>query len=418
MPQPSLSEMFQTFGRIGLLSFGGPAAQIGLMQDELVDRHNWISQEDFLKATSFCMLLPGPEAMQIATYVGWQMRGVMGGVLAGLLFVLPGAAVIFALTALYIIFGPLPLTQAILTGIQAVVVAILVQALIRMGGRMLTTWIKCGFAVAGFIAMGIGIPFPILIFGAGILGYVFLRDRSAPMVPVKHATWSIRPIIVCVALWCLPFAMLSLFPNTFLWDVGTLFSKLAVVSFGGAYAVLSYLSQTAVQDFGWLTPPQMVDALGLAETTPGPLILVTQFVGTFAGYGNGGWGIALLAGLLTLWVTFIPCFLWIFAFAPHLEWLSAQRWIAASLSGITAVVIGVIANLAAWFAMNILFDSHAPFAVLGQSVSAPIISSFNLWVAGLTALAIALLIWRKMPVLVVLPAIAGLGAFGHVFLGL
>ncbi len=402
----SWAEMTRVFGRIGCLSFGGPAAQIALMQDELVDRHKWISQEGFLRAISLCMLLPGPEAMQLATYVGWKMRGVWGGVLAGTLFVIPGALVIFALAALYLAFGTMPITQAILLGIQCSVVAILIQALKKMVGRILAGPVALGLAVLAFLALYIfQIPFPIVILLAGLVGAFAMRPKQESKSSAGRWAWS--PIFITAALWALPFAVFAALGADFLWQISAVFSQLAVMTFGGAYAVLSYLSQIAVQDAGWVSADQMIDALGLAETTPGPLILVTQFVGVLAGNSVGGWGLAIAAGFTVLWVTFVPCFLWIFAFAQHLEWLTHQPRLAAALKGVSAAVVGVIAQLALWFVLNILFGRTAPGSI-------PDFAALNFWAVAGIAVACLLVFWRKWAVVWVVPVMGVLGAISFV----
>ncbi len=404
--EASWADMTRVFGRIGCLSFGGPAAQIALMQDELVDREKWISQDQFLRAISLCMLLPGPEAMQLATYVGWQMRGVWGGVLAGALFVIPGALVIFALAAIYLAFGTFEITQAILLGIQCSVVAILAQALWKMVGRILEGPIALGLAVLAFLALYFfQVPFPIVILIAGIIG-AFAMTGKAETKPVA-GRWAWKPIIVTLALWALPFAVFAAFRADFLLTISTVFSQLAVMTFGGAYAVLTYLSQIAVHDAGWVSADQMIDALGLAETTPGPLILVTQFVGILAGSSVGGWALAIIAGLTVLWVTFIPCFLWIFTFAPHLEWLTHQPRLAAALKGVSAAVVGVIAQLALWFVLNVLFGRTA----VG---SLPDISAVNPWAVIGILIACALLFWRKWQVVWLVPFMAGMAAVSFI----
>jgi chromate transporter len=284
--QVSLPEFTAVAGKIGLLSFGGPAAQIALMQDELVDKRGWISQADFLRALSFCLLLPGPEAMQLATYVGWRMHGVRGGLIGGSLFILPGALVVFALALTYVTFGQNPLILNAFMGIKACVVVIVVQALLKISKRALFTPMAWAMAASSFCAISISVlPFPAVVLVAAIWGTLVLPGAGHParqMIKASHSTATTS--ILLAALWAAPFAMLWLFKDVFLTKVAMVFSTLAVVTFGGAYAVLGYLGQTAVADLHWITAQQMVDSLGLAETTPGPLILVTQFVGFLAGY--------------------------------------------------------------------------------------------------------------------------------------
>jgi len=316
------ADMIRVFGRIGLLSFGGPAAQIALMHKELVETRDWLTEDQFLRALSFCMLLPGPEAMQLATYAGWRKAGIRGGLIGGGLFVLPGAIVIMVLALLYASYGNLPATQALFLGVKATVVVIVIEALLKVAKRALTTPQARWIAVAAFLALFIfALPFPLVIIAAAALGA--WRAPDSPSQPPTALPWrrSVAIILVGCAMWAAPFALLTHAPPV-LADIGAFFAWLAVVTFGGAYAVLAYMTQAVVGDFGWLTTPQMMDALGLAETTPGPLILVTQFVGMIAGAQTGGWPLAIAAGALTLWVTFVPCFIWIFAGAPLIEPLS------------------------------------------------------------------------------------------------
>ncbi|WP_439142609.1 chromate efflux transporter [Pseudooctadecabacter sp.] len=402
-------DMVRLFGRIGCLSFGGPAAQIALMQNELVDDRPVMTQSDFLKALSFCMLLPGPEAMQLATYAGWTLRGVRGGLIAGLLFVLPGAVVIALLAGLYVQFGDVPLVQAAFLGIKATVIIIVVQAILRLLGKALARMDHRIVAAVAFLALfAFALPFPLVIFAAGLYGYLSCADPSPGRVALPWRR-SLAPVGIGAVLWAAPLVVAWATGAAFLLAVGLFFSTLAVVTFGGAYAVLAYMTQAVVTDFGWIDTTQMIDALGLAETTPGPLILVTQFVGTLAGHGQGGWGMAALAGLMTLWVTFVPCFIWIFAGAPLMAWLDTAPRLRAALAAITAAVVGVIANLSVWFALHVLFDTltpaPAPFAML-----IPDWSTFNAAAAVLTALAGYLLLVRKVPLLPTLGlmALAGL----------
>ena len=406
--QVSLPEFTAVAGKIGLLSFGGPAAQIALMQDELVDKRGWISQADFLRALSFCLLLPGPEAMQLAIYVGWRMHGVRGGLIGGSLFILPGALVVFALALAYVTFGKNPLILNAFMGIKACVVVIVVQALLKISKRALFTPMAWAMATISFCAISIAVlPFPAVVLVAAIWGTLVLPGAGHParqMIKASHSTATTS--ILLAALWAAPFAMLWLLKDVFLTKVAMVFSTLAVVTFGGAYAVLGYLGQTAVADLHWITAQQMVDSLGLAETTPGPLILVTQFVGFLAGYHAGGIGLALLAGLLTLWVTFIPCFLWIFLFAPHLERLMAVAWLARGLAGVTAAVVGVIASISIWFAGQIWFAAHASLAFGPFNISLPQWHSVDGLAFSLSAIAAILLIWRKWDILWVLPTMA------------
>ena len=394
MSAPDMRLMARVFGRIGVLSFGGPAAQIALMHRELVDRHQWLSEDSFLRALSLCMLLPGPEAMQLATYAGWRLRGTLGGLLAGLLFVLPGAAVILVLAFGYAYFGQMPLVQAAFMGIKAAVIVVVVQALRNLGRKALhgrEGWI---LATLSFVALFIfGVPFPLIILTAGLWGAFRAADGTRPLeidAAPPHPARPIGVIAVWGTLWASPLLFVWAMSHEFLLQIGLFFSKLAVVTFGGAYAVLAYMAQTVVQDHGWITTEQMIDALGLAETTPGPLILVTEFVALLAGFAQSGpWG-AVSAGFLTVWVTFTPCFLWIFLAGPYLEVISAQPRLAGALRAITAAVVGVIANLSVWFALHVLFERVLPMAHLALPL--PDWSSIDPIAGALTLIAAVLML--------------------------
>jgi len=394
MIPPTWPEMTRVFGRIGLMSFGGPAAQIAVMHRELVEDRPWLSEQTFLRALSLCMLLPGPEAMQLATYAGWRLRGVAGGLLGGLLFVVPGALFIAVLALLYAWYGQLPLVQSAFLGIKAAVIIVVFQALLKVSSKALRGQLGWALALGSFIALFVlGLPFPLIILVAGVIGMIAGDPAVAPESVHLAPARSLRTLLVWGALWAAPLVMLALTGNEFLLQLGLFFSKLAVVTFGGAYAVLAYMTQTVVQDFGWIDTDQMIDALGLAETTPGPLILVTQFVGMLAGFAQSGpWG-ALSAGMLALWVTFTPCFLWIFLAGPYLEALSAQPRIAGALQAITAAVVGVIANLSVWFALHVLFDRVASATFL--ALPTPVWESFNLTAAALTLVAGILMLGLK-----------------------
>lgn len=406
--QVSYHALFQTFGRIGCLSFGGPAAQIALMEDELVSRRGWLTADGFLRALSFCMLLPGPEAMQLATYAGWRLRGVGGGLLAGTLFVLPGALVIFALAALYIGYGAQPLVQETFLGVQATVIIIVVAALRKLAAKALNGREGMVLAALAFVAIfALGLPFPLIILVAGVFGYVTASAGTTPESEVSERPN--RPVIATLAaLWGLPVLALWGLGATFLFTIALFFSQLAVVTFGGAYAVLAYMTQTVVQEQGWIATEDMIAALGLAETTPGPLILVTQFVGILAGHAVGGWPLAIAAGLLTLWVTFLPCFLWIFAGAPYIEQLTQAPRIAAALRAVTAAVVGVIANLSLWFALHVFFSdvNGLPFA-MGE-LPVPALASFQPLALLYAALAALLILGARRGILTTLLLVAGL----------
>ncbi len=407
MTEPTWSQMTRVFGRIGLLSFGGPAAQIALMHDALVVREKWLSEDQYLRALSLCMLLPGPEAMQLATYGGWRLRGVAGGLLAGLLFVVPGALVIMALALGYVWVGDLPLVQAGFLGIKAAVIVIVVQALMRLARKATQGPFAWALAGLAFVALFVfGVPFPWIVVGAGIVGYARARGDVVPAPPPARVN-SLPTVAVWAALWAAPVVALWVFAQEFLLQIALFFSKLAVVTFGGAYAVLAYMTQAVVQDYGWITTTQMIDALGLAETTPGPLILVTEFVALLAGYAQGGVGMALAAGMVALWVTFTPCFLWIFAAGPYLDHIAARPRLAAALRGITAAVTGVILNLSVWFALHVLFTSVG--TVRGLALPVPQLATLDVAALALTCLAAVLMLGMRLGLFVALSVMAALG---------
>jgi chromate transporter len=381
IPSVTMNDLTRLFGRIGLISFGGPAGQIALMHEEVVDKRGWVSEEEYLQALNLCHLLPGPEAQQLAAWIGWRLHGVWGGLVSGLLFVLPGAAVMLGLSALYVLAMEVSWLQGIFFGIKAAVLAIVAQALVRIAGKALNSRLKKGLALLSFLALFVfHVPFPLLILAAGVVGAFLVANNHRSPEPVEgrlaagrastgsalrfnwmgHLT---KTILTWGAIWAAPMIAiwLTLGPDHVLWQVGAFFSQLAIVTFGGAYAVLAYMAQEAVTGFGWLNAGEMADGLGLAETTPGPLILVTQFVGFLAGFRApepfGAWTTGFLAAGLTTWVTFAPCFLWIFALAPMMDRIRQIGWLQGSLSAITAAVVGVIANLSLWFALHVLFRS-------------------------------------------------------------
>lgn len=401
---PTLPDLFRVFGRIGILSFGGPAAQISLMHRELVDRTGWIKEEQFLGALSFCMFLPGPEAMQLATYAGWKLRGVPGGLIGGLLFVLPGALTISLLAYLYIAFGSVSAVEAAFLGIQATVIAIIVQAMFRLSFKVLNGALNLIVAALSFLCLYTGLlPFPAVILLAGVLGALLAQPGASSDTPAAPPQNRPLPTVLTWAgLWAAPIMLVWMLDHQFLLTLALFFSKLAVVTFGGAYAVLAYMVQAVVNDYQWLETAQMMDALGLAETTPGPLILVTQFTGILAGHAQGGLSLAILAGLLTLWCTFTPCFLWIFAAAPYVENLLSQPRLTGALKMISAAVLGVIANLSLWFAMHFLFDEVSQ-TVIG---AVPILDSFAIVPAFLAGVAALLLLALRLPLLATLAAMA------------
>lgn len=373
LEKPTFSEALNTWLKIGCLGFGGPAGQIALMHRIVVDEKKWVDEPRFLHALNFCMLLPGPEAQQLATYIGWLLHGVRGGLAAGMLFVLPGALVMLGLSLLYALGRGIPLIDGALFGIKAAVLVIVVEALIRIGKRALKTSFLIGVAAAAFIGIYfLGVPFPVIVIGAGVLGFLVARtapaqlglsDKDNHTATPHRGRWrqAVVATVIGVVAWWAPVALAAILlaPTHVLVGIGTFFSKLAVVSFGGAYALLAYMAQEVVQTNGWMTAPEMVDGLGLAETTPGPLILVTQFVGFLAAFREAAPFSPVTAGLLgaamTIWVVFVPSMLWIFAGAPFVEQLRTNKRLTGALAAITAAVVGVILNLTVWFALHVLF---------------------------------------------------------------
>ncbi|MBZ9769719.1 chromate efflux transporter [Mesorhizobium sp. CA6] len=432
---PSFREATRLWAKIGLLSFGGPAGQIALMHKELVEERRWIGEERFLHALNYCMLLPGPEAQQLAVYIGWLLHRTAGGLVAGSLFVLPGALVMLGLSSFYMIYNDTPVVEALFFGVKAAVLAVVVEAVIRIGKRALKNRAMIVIAVAAFLAIYVArVPFPLIVLAAGLIGWIgnrfaprlfsgsahgkgsvadikgvvdlmFERGELGHTVPTRwHAA---RTIAIWLPLWLGPVALVALLagPGSVWTQVGGFFSLMAVVTFGGAYAVLAYVAQAAVTSFGWLSPGQMVDGLGLAETTPGPLILVLQFVGFAAAYRHAGAINPLLAGslgsALTLWATFVPCFFWIFLGAPYIEQLRQNKALAAALGAITAAVVGVIMNLALWFALHVVFGKVAS---VGWGVEVPVLSSLD-WRAALLSAAAMVAMFRLK--LGMLPTLAG-----------
>lgn len=416
-PTPNLAQAFLIWLKIGLLSFGGPAAQIALMHRMVVEEKNWLSENQFLSALSFCMLLPGPEAMQLATYAGWRLHGIRGGLIAGLLFVIPGALLIIVLGTLYSWYGNVPLIEGLFLGIKAAVIIVVIEALLRVGKKALKgaqQWLIAGVAFVGIFFFDVA--FPLIVISAAVYGYFYIHSNDA-ITGVKapgrqQLNASIRTVVIWLIIWWLPVLLLWVFgAHELLIQVGTFFSTLAVVTFGGAYAVLAYLAQDVVTHYGWLTAGEMMDGLGLAETTPGPLILVTEFVGFVAGFKAGGMGLALSATLVTLWVTFAPCFLWIFAGAPYIEWLSDQPRLKGAMNAITAAVVGVILNLSVWFALHVWFTSVEPVKHGALTLWSPDLSSLDWRVALLTVLcgaAAFVMHWSIFRILLV-AALLGLG---------
>ncbi|MGQ0564248.1 MAG: ClpXP protease specificity-enhancing factor SspB [Gemmobacter sp.] len=413
----TLRDLTRVFLRIGCLSFGGPAAQIALMHRELVDDRKWLSEPEYLRALSFCMLLPGPEAMQLATYAGWRLAGVPGGLIAGLLFVLPGALVVLALSMVYAAFGQVPLIAALFFGVQGAVLAIVLHALQRVAKKALKARWHWGLAVAAFVALyALNVPFPLVVIGAGLFGLAVAWNTPAvpaPPAPAGAVSTAMTQVAVWGALWLVPLAALGVLEGGLLFDLGVFFSKLAVVTFGGAYAVLAWMTQEVVQVKGWLTTPEMIAGLGLAETTPGPLILVNQFVGYLAAFKAGGVAFGVAGAVVALWMTFVPCFLWIFAGAPFIERLAGQPRLSQALAGITAAVVGVIASLSLWFALHVLFGRVEVWQAWPFRMTVPDLATVNGQAMGLAALSAWLILWRHWGLVTVLGIAAGLALILH-----
>lgn len=388
-----LRALTRVFARIALLSFGGPAGQMALMHRVIVDEEKWLSERRFLHALNFCMLLPGPEAQQLATYIGWLMHGVAGGLIAGGLFILPGAAAIMALSVIYAAYGATPAIDGAFFGLKAAVLALVFSAIWRLGRRALRTRSQKAIAALAFIGLFVfDAPFPLIVIGAGLIGFLgaragFLAPAAAhdghddDDVETPEQSQALAAAGLLAVLWIAPVAglLLAFGPEHVYARIAVFFSKMAVVTFGGAYAALAYVAQQAVERYHWLAPAEMLDGLGMAETTPGPLIMVLQFVGFMAAFRNSGPLPPLLAGalgsLLATYVTFVPCFLWIFAGAPFIEKLRENRALAGSMSAIAAAVVGVIGNLALWFGTHFLFRDHWRLAPL--PVQLPDIASLD-----------------------------------------
>lgn len=393
-----LGEATAAFARIAAQSFGGPAGQIAVIHRIVVDEKAWLDEPQFLHALGYCMLLPGPEAQQLATYVGWLLHGVRGGLIAGTLFVLPGFLAILGLSVLYAGYGNVGLVAATLAGLKPAVFAIIVAAVIRLGRRALGTRTAWTIAAAAFVAIFVfAVPFPAIIVVAALLGYATARGRAATPVDVQVGARApsparlVRTVLLWLAVWFVPVLALLvvLGRGHILVEEALFFSRAAVVTFGGAYAVLAYLAQQVVHGFGWLSPGEMLDGLGLAETTPGPLIMVVQFVGYLAASRQWPGVDPVLAGLagslVTVWVTFAPCFLFIFAGAPYIEWLRGHRGLSAALGGIMASVVGVVLNLALWFALHTVFRSVRLIDAGPLHLLVPVPGSIDLPVAAIAA---------------------------------
>ncbi|WP_119420785.1 chromate efflux transporter [Desertibaculum subflavum] len=435
-PPVSFGEATRLWLKVGLLSFGGPAGQIALMHKLVVEERRWIGETRFLHALNYCMLLPGPEAQQLATYIGWLMHRTWGGIVAGGLFVLPGAIVMLALSTIYATLGEVPLVQAVFFGVKAAVLAVVIEAVLRIGKRALKNAAMYTIAAAAFIGIFfLEVPFPIIVLGAGVVGLIGGRlapDRfvvikghgegdaaAEPMIDIPHthpsAARALAVLAVALVLWLGPVLVLwtMLGSGDVFTQVGLFFSKMAVVTFGGAYAVLAYVAQQAVETYGWLNPGEMLDGLGLAETTPGPLILVLQFVGYLAAFRAPGALDPLVAGtlgaVLTIWVTFLPSFLWIFLGAPYVERLHGRPVLGAALSAITAAVVGVVLNLAIWFGLHMVFGRVQEVHAAGLRLLVPDWATLDLAALALAVAALIAMLRFKLGMLTVLGAAAALG---------
>jgi chromate transporter len=421
-----LSEAVKVWLRVAALSFGGPAGQIAVMHRIIVEEKKWIGEQRFLQALNYCTLLPGPEAQQLATYIGWLMHRTAGGLIAGTLFVLPGLLAIMALSWVYVLLGKVTLVQGLFFGLKAAVLVIVVEAVLRVGGRALRNNAMRLLAVVSFAAIFFyGVPFPVIVIAAGLIGFTAtklgrtefqagghgaggraglgdaesLLGEDTPAHARPNLLWSLSIGTLFLVLWLGPVALLWFVrgPDDVFTQISVFFSKMAVVTFGGAYAVLAYVAQQAVDKYGWVTAGEMLDGLGLAESTPGPLIMVTQFVG-FLGAWRDHEGLnpllaGTLGGLLTTWVTFTPCFLWIFVGAPYVEKLRSNKALSGALAAITAAVVGVILNLAVWFGLQVLFGELRPVQLLGATVNVPVLASANI-AAVVLAAACAVAVFR------------------------
>jgi chromate transporter len=420
---PVFRDALRAWAYVALNSFGGPAGQIAVMHRELVERRRWLGEKRFLHALNYSMLLPGPEAQQLATYIGWLLHGVRGGLVAGILFVLPGALAIMALSVLYAGFQDTTPVQALFYGIKPAVIAVVAVAVVRLGSRALAGRLHVAIAAAAFVAIFFfDIPFPLIIAGAALAGYLAERGQEmATPTETTHPTSlpairrSAAVLLIGLAAWLAPVAVLLLVlgPGNVFVREGLFFSTAAVVTFGGAYSVLAYVAQQAVAVFGWLQPTEMLDGLGMAETTPGPLIMVVQFVGFMGAFRNPGaldpMVAGALGGLLVTWVTFAPSFLWIFLGAPYAEYLRERRGLAAALGGITAAVVGVILNLAVWFALQTTFQSTGEERFGPLRMHTVDISTIDVAALVLAAFALVALLRLRWPLLLTIGVSAALG---------
>jgi len=447
----SFREAVFVWAKIAALSFGGPAGQIAVMHRILVEQKKWIGETRFLHALNYCMLLPGPEAQQLAVYIGWLMHKTKGGLVAGTLFVLPGFVCIMILSWIYAAFGNVGLVQALFFGLKAAVLAIVLEAVVRIGRRSLKNNTMIGIAAFAFIAIFFySVPFPVIVLGAGLIGYLGGRaghpafqtggghgkvgdtqvadadsalGESMPAHARPTVGWSLKIAAVFLVLWLGPVLalVLSLGPGNVFSHIAVFFSKMAVVTFGGAYAVLAYVAQEAVETYGWLKPGEMLDGLGMAETTPGPLIMVLQFVGFMGAFRDPGtlhpMVAGTLGGILATWVTFTPCFLWIFLGAPYIETIRGNKALSAALATITAAVVGVVLNLAVWFALHVLFAEVNEVRWLGMKIEVPVPGSANIPSLILTLGAILAVFRFKIGMIPVLLACSALGILYYLVTG-
>jgi chromate transporter len=437
----SVGEAFRVWLRVAALSFGGPAGQIAVMHRILVEEKRWISEGRFLHALNYCMLLPGPEAQQLATYVGWLMHRTPGGLMAGGLFILPGIVAIMGLSWIYALYGNVGFVAALFFGLKAAVLAVVLEAVMRIGKRALKNRVMIGLAAGAFLAIFLlDVPFPLIILAAGLIGFAGARaglaqfqtsghggpaendnilGESLPAHAQPNTARSLSVAALWLALWLVPVLALLLIlgESSVFTQIALFFSKMAMVTFGGAYAVLAYVAQQAVENYGWLQPGEMLDGLGMAETTPGPLIMVLQFVGFMAAFREPGTLHPLmtgtLGGLLATWVTFAPCFLWIFLGAPYIEGLRGNKALSGALSAITAAVVGVILNLAVWFGIHVIFAEVTPIAWGPFSLDAPVWRSVNLWALLLSGAAILAMFRFKAGMLPTLAATSAAGIALH-----
>jgi chromate transporter len=445
---PSLGEATRTWARIALLSFGGPAGQIAVMHRILVEEKRWLGDGRFLHALNFCMLLPGPEAQQLATYIGWLMHRTWGGVIAGALFVLPGVVSIMALSIIYALYGDVGVVSGIFFGLKAAVLAIVLHAVVRIGKRALKNNVMVALAGLSFVAIFFfGVPFPVIVLTAALIGYFGARTGIAAFAagdghgsvgkthvadaetllgeemadfPPEARRGALRAGVAALVLWLVPVAAILLLagPDNVFSDIAMFFSQMAVVTFGGAYAVLAYVAQEAVGTYGWLRPGEMLDGLGMAETTPGPLIMVLQFVGFMGAFRESGalspLTAGILGGLLATWVTFAPCFAWIFLGAPFMEGLRSNQALSSALTAVTAAVVGVILNLALWFALHVVFNEHREVSLGPIHLDLPVWSSLDIPAAILSALALVAVFRLKLGMTTVLAGAAAAGLLLHV----